>query len=216
MHLKRNKMPNTWPVARKGTKYIVNASHAKTKAIPLLFILREILKLAKTRKEAEYILHSKEVKVNNKIRTSEKFPVQVFDIVSFEKTKKHYKLTIVNKKFKLEEISEKDSGKKIVKIIGKSLFSKKRIQMNLEDGQNFIAKEKFSLGDSAIINTKEMKIEKILPLKQGADIEVVSGKHAGEKGKLKSIEKLSRGKRYIIKLQEKEVGLPLKTILVVE
>ena len=88
--------------------------------------------------------------------------------------------------------------------------------MNLEDGQNFITKNKFAVGDSIILNTKDKKIEKILSLKAGANIEVISGKHAGEKGKLKAIEKLARGNSYVIKLKEGEVALPFDTILVIE
>jgi small subunit ribosomal protein S4e len=87
--------------------------------------------------------------------------------------------------------------------------------MNLGDGQNFISKEKFSVGDSVIVNTKENKIVKILPLKEGAKVEIVSGKHAGEKGTVKSFEELVRGKNYTIKLEDKIVSLPYKTILVV-
>ena len=47
-------------------------------------------------------------------------------------------------------------------------------------------------------------------------MEIVKGKHAGKKGKLKEIVSLEREKRYYVKLNEGEVGLPIKTILVIE
>ena len=77
-------------------------------------------------------------------------------------------------------------------------------------------KDKFSVGDSAVLNTKENKIIKILPLKEGANVEVVVGTHAGEKGKLIGFEELVRGRDYKIKLENGEVSLPFKTILVIE
>ncbi len=216
MYQKRNKMSKKWPVPRKGTKYLAVASHAKSKGIPLVFVLREILGIVKTRREARFMCLNGDVKINNRIRKDEKFPVQVFDIINLEKSGKNYRMEIKNRKFALKEVSGKDAGRKIAKIIGKKILGKDRVQMNLDDGQNFITKEKFSLGDSVIINTMEKKIEKILGLKEGANVEVVLGKHAGEKGKLKNIITLDRKKRYHIKLNEKEVNLPSKTILVIE
>ena len=87
--------------------------------------------------------------------------------------------------------------------------------MNLDDGQNFISKEKFSVGDSVLLNTKEKEIVKILSLKEGSKVEIILGKHAGEKGELVGFEKLARGQNYQIKLKDKTVNLPYKTILVI-
>ena len=155
------------------------------------------------------------VKVNNKIRKDEDFPVQVFDVLNLEKAKLNYKLEIVNKKFKLVEVSAKEADSKIVKIRGKKILGSKKIQMNLDDGQNIMTAEKFSVGDSVLLNTKEDKIVKILPLKEGAKVEIVLGKHAGEKGELVGFEELVRGRNYQIKLEDKTVSLPYKTILVI-
>ena len=216
-HIKRTKMAKTWPVPRKGKlRFIAKPSHAGNKGISLLFILRDILKIAQTRKEAKYMILNGDIRVNNKIRYDENFPVQVFDTINLEKAKKNYRLEIVNRKFSLSEISDKEAETKVVKIKGKKILGKNKIQMNLDDGHNYIVKDKFSVGDSVILNTKENKVIKILPLKEGAKIEVISGKHAGEKGKIVGFEELIRGRDYIIKLESGEVHLPFKTILVIE
>ena len=216
-HIKKTQMPTSWPVPRKGKRkrYVAVPSHATGKGISLLFLLRDVLKIADTRKEARHMTLNGMVKVNNKVRTDENFPVQVFDIVNLEKAKLNYKLEIVNKKFKLVEVSGKDADSKIVKITGKKIIGKDKIQMNMDDGANILTKEKFSVGDSALLNTKENKIVKILPLKEGAKVEVVVGKHAGEKGELVGFEELTRGRSYVIKLEDKTVSLPYKTILVI-
>jgi small subunit ribosomal protein S4e len=216
MHIKKSEMPREWPIQRKGKAYVAVPSHAHTKGISILFVLRDLLKVADTRKEARYMTLNGFVKVNNKIRKDENFPVQVFDTVNLEKSKKNYRLEIVNRKFSLSEISAKEAKSKIVKIAGKKVISKDKIQMNLDDGQNFLTKIKFSVGDSALLNTMEDKIEKILPLKKGAKIEVVKGKHAGKKGELVGFVELERGRDYTIKLKDSQVDLPYKTILVIE
>jgi ribosomal protein S4E len=216
-HIKKSQMPRSWPVPRKGGKkrFVAVPSHSTSKGISVLFLLRDVLKIVKTRKEARHMTLNGMVKINNKIRHDENFPVQVFDTVNLEKAKLNYKLEIVNKKFKLVEISAKEAENKIVKIVGKKTIGKNKIQMNLDDGQNLLTKEKFSVGDSVLLNTKENKIVKVLPLKGGARIEVILGKHAGEKGELVGFDELTRGRTYQIKLEDKTVSLPYKTILVI-
>ncbi len=216
MHQKRSEMPKAWPVPRKGTTFIARADHSKEGGMPLVFIIRDVLKLAKTKKEVRFLLLNGDVKVNNRVRKSEKFPLQVFDTVSFEKLKKNYKLVIKNKKFKLEEVSGKEADKKVVTVVGKKILANKKVQINLEDGTNYLYDKAFSIGDSVVVNTKKNEIETVLPLKKGANVEVVSGKHAGETGKLEEIIELERTKKYRIKLKNKEVELPLKTLLVIE
>ena len=216
-HIKKTQMPKSWPVPRKGRgkRFVAVPSHATSKGISLLFLLRDVLKIAKTRKEVRRMTLGGMVKVNNKIRKDEDFPVQVFDVLNLEKAKLNYKLEIVNRKFKLVEVSAKEADSKIVKIVGKRVLGAKSIQMNLDDGQNILTGEKFSVGDSVLLNTKEDKIVKVLPLKVGAKVEIVLGKHAGEKGELVGFEELTRGRNYEIKLEDKTVRLPYKTILVI-
>lgn len=216
MHLKRSKAEKGWPIPRKGTTYLARSNHAQKKGVSLLMVLRDILGIAETKKEARHMLLNEDVKVNGKIRKSEKFPMQFFDVLTLDKTKKNYRLNIVNKKFTLEEVSGKDSESKIVKIIGKKILDKKRIQINLEDGTNSVYDKSFNVNDSAVVDFKSNKIISVLPLKTGAKVEIISGKHSGEKGSLKDIVKLDKTKRYKIKLKEGEVDLPIETFFVVK
>jgi small subunit ribosomal protein S4e len=217
MHIKRSKMPKTWPIARKskGKKFMAVPTHDASSCITLLFVVRDILKIADTRKEVKHILSNGDIKVNGKTKKDEASPVKVFDVISLEKTNMNYRLEIVNKKFKLKEINASEANVKVIKISGKTILGKDKVQMNLEDGQNIITKNKFSVGDSVVFNTKDSKIDKILELKVGAKVEIISGKHAGEKGKLVSVNALARENVYTIKLEDKEVILPFKTLLVI-
>jgi len=216
-HIKKTKMPTSWPVPRKGRgkRFIAVPSHAVSQGISLLFLLRDVLKIVKTRKEARYMTLNGMVKVNNIIRKDENFPVRVFDSLNLEAANLNYRLQIINKKFSLIKISDKEAENKIVKISGKKILKGNATQMNLDDGQNVLTKEKFSIGDSVVFNSKEKKIVKILPLKEGAKVEVITGKHVGDRGELVGFEELVRGRSYLIKLNDKTVSLPYKTILVI-
>lgn len=213
-HKTRSELPSNWPLPRKGTKYFVGSSHSPSEGIPIQIALRDVLKVGSTRKEVRFMLLNKEISVNGKVRINKKFPVRVFDIITIQKLGKSYRLEISGKKLKFEEVSAKDSNKKIVKIIGKILISKNEFQMNLEDGSNFIVKTKFNTGSSAVLNLKENKIEKILELAEGAKVLVVSGKHSGKEGKVKEL--FTDEKEYLIKFDDGEAKLPLKVILVVD
>ena len=57
MHLKRQKIPKNWPIKRKGTKYLVRPNSNLTKGIPILIILRDMLKVAQNRREVKRIIH---------------------------------------------------------------------------------------------------------------------------------------------------------------
>lgn len=219
-HIKKTKMPKTWPVPRKGKRkrFIAIPSHSTNKGISLLFLIRDVLGLAKTRKEVRIMTFGGMVKINNKVRTDENFPVNVLDVVclSAGKEERFYRLEIVNKKFTLVEIDAKDADSKVVKIIGKKILSGGKVQMNLRDGQNFLSDAKFNVGDSAVLDTKKNVVKKILELKKGAHVEIIIGKHAGKKGEIVGFEELIRGRNYEIKLEDgNTVRLPYKTILII-
>ena len=219
MHLKKNLMSKTWPVPRKGKRkrFVAVPSHSKTSGISVLYLLRDVLGIVRTRKEAKYMTLNGMVKVNNVTRKDENFPVRVFDVFSLEKSGKDYRIEIVNKKFSLTPISSKDVGTKIVKISGKKVLGKNKTQMNLEDGRNFLVKDSFSIGDSVIVDTRENKIVEILPIKEGATVEIIGGKHAGDRGEIVGFEQLARSKVCKIKFKEKGiVDLPYKTLLVIK
>ena len=66
-HLKRHGMPTLWSVERKNEKFIAKpnpGSHKMKYVVPVVVLLRDILKYAKTSKEVKLILHDDEVLVN--------------------------------------------------------------------------------------------------------------------------------------------------------
>jgi len=217
MHKKISEMPKEWPLPRKGKKYIAVASHDNNKSIPVVFALRDLLKIAKSRREAKKICLEGNVKINNKIRKDIAFPIQLRDLLQLEKIGKNYRLVLKNKKFIFEEIKPSETGTKVVKVIGKVVLRKDKFQANLQDGRNFIMENKFSCGDSAIVDFTKDKIVKFIPLKKDSLVEIIKGKHIGEKGKI--IRDKKEGSKIMLEIKledERIVCLDKKVLLAIE
>jgi small subunit ribosomal protein S4e len=187
-HLKIQRTPKIWPTKRKGNTFIVKPASNNTKGMPVLTILRDVLKLSQNRKEVKKIIHERKLLLNNSPVTDEKISVALFDIITITPINKSYRLIIAeNGKFDLVE--EKDKETKIAKIINKTKIKNNKIQINLSDGQNFISDIKCKVNDSLSINLEKKSPTKCLELKEKAKALVFQGKHAGEKGLIEEIDK---------------------------
>ena len=215
MYLKRQKVPKNWPIHRKGTKYVVRPNSSIHKGIPILVILRDILKVAQNRKEVKKALHLKQILLNNKVVKDEKNNVLLFDTITIVPSKKSYKVTLSGKgKFQIEEIKESEANRKITKIVDKKTLKGKKTQLNLIDGRNFISNLKCNVNDSVLINFKDKKLEKCLPLKEKGKVIIFEGKHSGERG---IINKISSDKKMAdLSEKGKKVNVLIKQLMVVE
>ncbi len=214
-HLKRNSLTKSWPIPRKGSKFIAKPKANQKKGIPVLFILRDMLKIVQNKKEAKRILYNEKVLLNKRKINDVRNSALLFDVISIVPAKKHYKLDLTeNGKFKLEEISEKDSKKKIAKISNKKLIKKGKIQINLEDGKNFVKNVKCNTGDSVLIDLEKSKIEKVLPMEKGSNALVIAGKHAGKKGKIENLDKEHEIAN--IKSKEDKLNVLIKQLMIIE
>lgn len=216
MHLKRQEVPKSWPVYRKGTKYVVRPDANLETGIPLLVILRDILRIVQNRKEARRAIFLKQILVNNKIPKDEKSPVLLFDTISLIPAQKNYRLDLSEKgKFRLREINESEANKKPAKVVNKKILRGKRMQLNLQDGRNFLSDIKCGVNDSILINFKEKRIEKCLPLKEDSKAMVFVGKHSGKRGDIKTVD----FKKKIVELEtdgKEKINVLLKQIIVIE
>ncbi len=189
-HLKRHAIPKSWPMQRKGTAFVVKPNSGLSESLPVLIILRDLLKVAQNRKEVKKIIHMKNVLLNGREVRDEKEGIVLFDVITLVPSKKNYRLVVLkNEKLNVEEVKENEADVKIAKIINKKTLKGKKTQLNLSDGRNFISNIKCKVNDSVIINLKGKKIEKCLPLEEKSEVIVFAGKHSGEKGKIEKINK---------------------------
>ncbi len=78
-HLKRQEAPRIWPVPRKGTTYIVRPLANPDSAIPLLIILRDLLKVSQNRREVKRAIHLNQILLNAKPARDDKAYLSLFD-----------------------------------------------------------------------------------------------------------------------------------------
>ena len=215
MHLKRQEAPKNWSIFRKGTKYVVRPRGFDVeRGVPLLFVLRDMLNVVQNRKEAKRAVHLRNILHNNSPVSDETNSVVLFDTLSIVPEKKHYRMELsLGGKFVLKEISEKESNSKVVKIINKKTIKGKKVQLNLMDGRNFLSSIKCKNSDSVIVNFKDKKVEKCIPLEDKSTVFIFSGKHAGKSGKIKSIGKDGFAE---LSIEGKDVSVLIKQIMAIQ
>ncbi|MEM5790610.1 MAG: 30S ribosomal protein S4e [Candidatus Aenigmatarchaeota archaeon] len=188
--LKRLLIPEFWKIPKKKFKFTVSprpGPHKKFECIPLLVIVRDILQLAESWKEARKIIKSKEVFVDGKVRKDHAYPCGLMDTISIPKINKYFRIVIGKKGLELKEISEEDSKKKICKIVNKTCI-KGKIQLNLHDGRNIqVEKNHFRTGDSVLIELPYQKILEYIKLEKDALALITKGSNAGKICKVKSL-----------------------------
>ena len=168
--------------------------HKTFESIPLLVIVRDILKLVDTAKEGKKIIKAREILVDGKARRDHKYAVGLMDVMDIPKIKKTYR--IVPKKYglDLEEIPTKEANLKLCRVNGKSLIRKGKIQLNLHDGRNITIeaktkKDEFKTGDSVLIELPSQKIVEHIKLAKGNLGIIMGGQNKGEFVKIIDLKK---------------------------
>ena len=192
-HLKRIAMPKTWQIKRKGITFITRpkpGSHKLSEGLSLNSLLTHVLGITTTTKEVKAVAHDKDVLVDGIPRKDHRYMTGLFDVVSFPKTKKHFRV-ILNKYAKLSviEIDEKDAGLKPCKIKEKTLLKGNKVQLNLSGGRNLIIKANdYKVRDTLLISLPKQEIKDHFPLEKKSTIFLTGGKNAGAVGTVSAIE----------------------------
>ncbi len=216
MHLKRIAAPRSWPVERKGTKYLALPRGSLEHSLPLVIALRDVLEIARNKKEIKKALHAGNILVNNKKVRDVRYPLRLFDVLTVVPGDIKYKVELGKKgKFKIEESKDK-SNEKISKILNKNILKGKKIQINLSDGRNYISDLKCKVGDSVIVNFEKNKIEKVIPFEEHKEAIILIGKNSGERGKILKIDTEKNKIRFHLQEQDKEIEITKKSIMVLK
>ncbi len=181
MHQTRSEVIRGLPLPRKGTKYVARALRNNYSSVPIVIALRDMLKIASTSKEANYMIHNKMIKINGEVARDLHQPIDLFSVFHADKS---YRLIILSTgRYSFEETKE---NSRPVRIIGKTAVKDKKIQYNLHDGTNIISKENMNVGDTLILDF-ENKIKKHIALEKGKNALIVSGSNLGKSGKITNV-----------------------------
>ncbi len=141
-HLKRFPAPKHWPIHRKEEKFTVRprpGPHSINRCLPLLIIIRDILHLALSYREAKRIISEKKILVDGKVRTDIKFPAGLMDVISISDIDQHYRLIPVPRKGLIfHPIDAEEKSFKLCRINNKNTVRGGATQINLHDGRNIL------------------------------------------------------------------------------
>lgn len=173
---------NKWAIRSKP------GAHKLDYGLPLLVIVRDILKYADTATEAKRIIRQGLILVDKKPRKDYQYNVGLMDVVEIPKLKKYYRILPAKKGLILKEINKTESAIKPCKIVGKSVVKKNAVQVNLHDGTNIILdKDSHKINDTLLIELPTRKLKESIEFKNGNIALVVRGRHSGEVDKITEI-----------------------------
>ena len=214
-HLKRFKSPEHWPIHPKENKWTVKPSagpHSIEESLPLLIIVRDILKVADNSREAKIIISNGDILVDGRPRKDYKFPVGFMDVIEIPKSEKVYRI-LPNEKGNLilYPISKENAEFKLCRIEDKTTIKAGKIQLNLHDGRNCLVEKEYKTGDVVVVEVPEQTVTDHIKFESGTIGLITGGKHIGELGKIKEINitRSSKANTVLIETDDKKTFLTL-------
>lgn len=212
--LKRLNTPAHLQIKRKHGTFFIKTSpgpHPSGFCLPLLHIVRDLLKIVNSHREAKKLIGLGHFKVDGRIVRNRVFPVGLMDVLSIEKMNKHYRiLPDSHHGLILHEISEKESFYKLCRINNKTTIKGGHTQLNLHDGRNILIKvrdpknpkeDTYRRMDVLKIGLPEQEILKHIKFKEGNQAIIMSGKNIGQVGKIFNILKRFGPKASTVSIQ---------------
>ena len=155
-----------------------------------MIIIRDLLKLADTSRDAKKIIKTKNVLVDGKPRKDLRYPVGLFDLIDIPKEGKMYRVVPDKHGLILIEAPKKESNLKICRIKNKTMVKGGNIQLNLYDGKNIVIKDKkedYNTGDSVLIELPSQKIVEHIKMEKGVVAILTGGQNIGDIINIKDI-----------------------------
>ena len=206
-HMKRLPAPRTWSVPRKTDFWVTKPSpgpHSIESSVPVALILRDMLKLCDSAREARHILNSRGVLVDGRVVTNPKFPVGLMDILSLKELKSHYRMLVDTRgRLTLTPVEDADAKWKLVRIEDKTTVAKGKTQLNLHDGRNvLLAKDAYTTGTTLRLQVPEQKVAEHFELTKDATVLVTGGQHVGEIAHVLDVQRTRNPRANIVTFKE--------------
>ncbi len=184
-HLKRLAMPRRWTIPKKQHIWATKTSpgpHPQENSIPLVIVLRDVLKICDSAAEARRVIGAREILVDGGVVNDHKRPIGFMDVVSIPKMDDQYRVLLDPKgRIRLTAIPKEESHWKLVRIEDKTTIKGGKTQLNLHDGRNIIVKKDiYRTGDVLKIEIPSQKILTRYQLSDGNVAMIIGGKHAGQ------------------------------------
>ena len=220
--LKRYNVPRVMRISPKEGKFAIKTQagpHSKERSVPLGYLLRDVIKVAETMREVKFILARRKVKVNGVVRTSHKFPVGLFDVISVEGLENDYKIVYDHKgRFTVEKIEPETKIVRPSKVINKITVKGGKIQLTTDDGRNILTEDNsIKVHDTIMLELPEQNIVKVIKMESGAKAYIIGGSHIAQQATIKEIKPGSEKKprMVILKRDAKEFETTIDNVMVI-
>lgn len=218
--VKRQISPNFWAIKRKQSQFVIKVNpgpHPKQRAYPLGMILRDVLKVARTRQEADRILKANKVKVDGIGRHDPNFAVGLMDVVELA-LGEAYRMVPKNSVLLTPiGIEEAEKGIKLIKITSKTAIKGNKMQYGFHDSKTLVSSQNMKVGDTCVIELPEVKIKSHIAFEKDSTVLITTGENAGSIGRIEDIKDgvFSLPKRALVSFDGKSVELPVEMVMVV-
>ena len=148
--------------------------------MPLGVVLRDVLGVASTSREAKRALATRTILVDGQVTTDIRRGVGLMDVLTVGDL--HYRCVLdKNGKLRYVSIPAKQAGEKLCRIDGKTTISGGQTQLNLHDGRNIIVDDanKYNSRDTIRIAVDSQKVKKHHKFKSGVLAYLIGGSHIG-------------------------------------
>lgn len=205
--------PAWWPIERKAKKFVVvpRGPHAMKNSLPLAVVVRDVLKLAATAKEARHIIKAAKVLVDGRPRRDVKYGLGPMDLLEIRDVGTWR--AVPGKKLCLVKTSGQDSKLKLCKITGKKNVRGGKLQIHFHDGRTMLSENKWSVGDTLLLEMPEQKVVNHFKFEPGAIVLLTKGNRAGTIARLSRIER-NLG-RVWVEAGNKEFEAPMDSVFVI-
>ncbi len=193
---------------RAWTAKIIPGPHNRERAVPLVFIIRDMMKLAGNEKEVRHILQHCTVNVNGTQRREVRFPVGLFDVVEIAEAKKKCRAVFdVKGRLVLKDIAGKDKPMKLCKVLRKHTMKGGKQQLTLDDGATLMdEKNAVKVGSTLKLELPGRKVLEVLELKKGNLVYITQGTHIGTVAQINDVIEGTMSRPKLISLKSRGEG----------
>ena len=155
--------------------------------MPLGVILRDVLGLAHSRREAKRMVATRKVLVDGKIESDSGRGVGLMDVLTVGED--HYRCVLdENGKLRYRSIPAKNSSSKLCRVMGKTTIRGGKTQVHLHDGRNITVDDakKYNSGDTLVISLPDQEVSGHHAFSEGVLAYLTGGSHIGSTAKVVS------------------------------
>ncbi|CAM9361690.1 unnamed protein product [Phaeothamnion confervicola] len=192
--MKRLAAPRHWMLGKLEGIWAPKPScgpHSTRECMPLILIVRNRLKYALTKSEANMICMQRLVKVDGKVRTDVNFPAGFMDVVSIEKSSDQFRLLYDTKgRFALHRVSDEEAKYKLCRVKKVEVSKKKIPFLVTHDGRTLRYPDPLvKKNDTIKVDLETGKMVDIIKFEMGNMCMINRGHNTGRVGIITHVER---------------------------